>query len=192
MKRIIIGMSGASGLPYGIRLLETLAGLPDIETQLVMTRAARLNIGIETEHSIADVEALADTVHNIKDIGASIASGSFRTDGMIVAPCSMRTLSAITHSYADNLLVRAADVVLKERRRLVIMPRETPLHTGHCKLFYEVSLLGAVLAPPIPAFYNRPQTVDDIVNASIGRVLDLFDIDPGMVRRWEGMKGLNS
>ena len=192
MKRIIIGLSGASGLPYGIRLLETLAGLPDIETQLVMTRAARLNIGIETEHSIADVEALADTVHNIKDIGASIASGSFRTDGMIVAPCSMRTLSAITHSYADNLLVRAADVVLKERRRLVIMPRETPLHTGHCKLFYEVSLLGAVLAPPIPAFYNRPQTVDDIVNASIGRVLDLFDIDPGMVRRWEGMKGLNS
>jgi len=189
MKRIIIGMSGASGLPYGIRLLETLAGLPDIETHLTMTNAARLNIGIETDHSIADVEALADTVHNIKDIGASIASGSFRTDGMIVAPCSMRTLSAITHSYADNLLVRAADVVLKERRRLVIMPRETPLHTGHCKLFYEVSLLGAILAPPIPAFYNRPQTLADIVNASIGRALDLFDIDPGMVQRWEGVHG---
>ena len=187
MKRIIIGMSGASGLPYGIRLVEVLAGMADIETHLVMTGAAKLNIGIETDHTIAQVEALADVTHNIKDIAANIASGSFRTDGMIVAPCSMRTLSAITHSYADNLLVRAADVILKERRRLVIMPRETPLHAGHCKLFHEVSLLGAIIAPPIPAFYNRPQTIDDIVNASVGRALDLFDIDPGMVKRWEGV-----
>ena len=187
MKRIIIGMSGASGLPYGIRLVEVLAGMADIETHLVMTGAAKLNIGIETDHTIAQVEALADVTHNIKDIAANIASGSFRTDGMIVAPCSMRTLSAITHSYADNLLVRAADVILKERRRLVIMPRETPLHAGHCKLFQEVSLLGAIIAPPIPAFYNRPQTIDDIVNASVGRALDLFDIDPGMVKRWEGV-----
>ena len=188
MKRIIIGMSGASGLPYGIRLVEVLAELPDIETHLVMTNAAKLNIGIETEHSVADVEAKAGVVHNVKDIAANIASGSFRTDGMIVAPCSMRTLSAITHSYADNLLVRAADVALKERRRLVIMPRETPLHTGHCKLFYEASILGAIIAPPIPGFYNRPKSIDDIVNGSIGRVLDLFDIDPGIVRRWAGAK----
>ena len=188
MKRIIVGMSGASGLPYGIRLVEVLAELPDIETHLVMTNAAKLNIGIETEHSVTDVEALADVVHSVKDVAASISSGSFRTDGMIVAPCSMRTLSAIANSYADNLLVRAADVVLKERRRLVIMPRETPLHTGHCKLFYEASVLGAIIAPPIPAFYNRPKTIDDIVNASIGRVLDLFDIEPGIVKRWAGVK----
>ena len=186
MKRIIIGMSGASGLPYGIRLVEALATLPEIETHLVMTNAAKLNIGIETDHTIAAIESLANVVHNVKDVAASIASGSFRTDGMIVAPCSMRTLSAITHSYAENLLVRAADVVLKERRRLVIMPRETPLHAGHCKLFHEVSLLGAIIAPPIPAFYNRPQTIDDVINASVGRVLDLFDVDAGMVKRWEG------
>ena len=186
MKRIIIGMSGASGLPYGIRLLETLATMPDLETHLVMTSAARLNIGIETQHTVAGTEALADVTHNVRDIAASISSGSFKTAGMIVAPCSMRTLSAITHSYADNLLVRAADVTLKERRRLVIMPRETPLHAGHCKLFHEASLLGAIIAPPIPAFYNRPQTIDDIVNASIGRVLDLFDMDPGLVKRWSG------
>ena len=186
MKRIIIGMSGASGLPYGVRLVEVLAEMPDIEIHLVMTNAAKLNIGIETEHTVAGIEALADVTHNIRDIAANISSGSFSTDGMIVAPCSMRTLSAITHSYAENLLVRAADVVLKERRRLVIMPRETPLHTGHCKLFYDVSLLGAIIAPPIPAFYNRPQSIDDIVNASVGRVLDLFDIDPGIVKRWTG------
>ena len=188
MKRVIIGMSGASGLPYGVRLVEVLAGLPDIETHLVMTNAAKLNIGIETDHSVDGVEALADVVHNIKDIAATISSGSFRTDGMIVAPCSMRTLSAITNSYAENLLVRAADVVLKERRRLVIMPRETPLHTGHCKLFYDASVLGAIIAPPIPAFYNRPRSIDDIVNASVGRVLDLFDIEPGIVKRWGGVK----
>jgi 4-hydroxy-3-polyprenylbenzoate decarboxylase len=188
MKRIIIGMSGASGLPYGIRLVEVLAEMPDIETHLVMTNAAKLNIGIETDHTVAGIEAMADVTYNIRDIAAGISSGSFRTDGMIVAPCSMRTLSAITHSYAENLLVRAADVVLKERRRLVIMPRETPLHTGHCKLFYEASVLGAIIAPPTPAFYNRPQSIDDIVNASVGRVLDLFDIEPGIVKRWEGVK----
>lgn len=186
MKRIIIGMSGASGLPYGIRLVEVLSEMDGIETHLVMTNTAKLNIGIETNHSVDAVEALADVTYNIRDVAAGISSGSFRTDGMIVAPCSMRTLSAIAYSYADNLLVRAADVVLKERRRLVILPRETPLHTGHCKLFYDVSLIGAILAPPIPAFYNRPQTIDDIVNASIGRALDLFDIDPGIVKRWTG------
>ncbi len=188
MKRIIIGMSGASGLPYGIRLVQVLADISDIETHLVMTNAAKLNIGIETDHDVTDIEALAGVTYNIKDVAASISSGSFKTDGMIVAPCSMRTLSAITNSYAENLLVRAADVILKERRRLVIMPRETPLHTGHCKLFYEASVLGAIIAPPIPAFYNRPQSLDDIINASIGRVLDLFDIEPGIVKRWEGVK----
>lgn len=188
MKRIIIGMSGASGLIYGIRLVEVLANAPDLETHLVMTNAAKLNVGVETDHALADIEAQAAVVHNVKDIGATIASGSFRTDGMIVAPCSMRTLSAIAHSYADNLLTRAADVVLKERRRLVLMPRETPLHIGHCKLLYEVSRIGAIVAPPIPGFYNRPQSIDELVDASIGRVLDLFDLDPGLVKRWRGVK----
>lgn len=145
--RLIIGMSGASGLPYGIRLLEILRGLPDVETHLVLSEAARLNITIETAYTVEAVKEMAHEVHSVRNIGASIASGSYRTDGMIVAPCSMKTLSAIANSYADNLLTRAADVVLKERRRLVLMPRETPLHAGHCKLMYEASLMGAILCP---------------------------------------------
>lgn len=186
MKRLIIGMSGASGLIYGIRLLEVLKTAPDIETHLVLTAAARLNISLETEWQADAVMAMADEVHSVKDLAASIASGSFRTDGMIVAPCSMKTLSAIVHSYADNLLTRAADVVLKERRRLVLMPRETPLHVGHCELLLKVCQLGAIVAPPMPALYTKPQTVDDIINHSVGRVLDLFDIDSGLVKRWQG------
>ena len=184
--RLIIGMSGASGLPYGIRLLEILRDLPAVETHLVLSETARLNITIETSRTVEAVKAMADEVHSIRNVGASIASGSFRTDGMIVAPCSMKTLSAIANAYADNLLTRAADVVLKERRRLVIMPRETPLHAGHCKLMYEASLLGAILCPPIPAFYNHPKTVDDIVTASVARVLDLFGVETGLVERWTG------
>ena len=186
--RLIVGMSGASGLPYGIRLLEVLQTLPDLETHLILSNAAKLNIGLESDHSVAEVESMADVVHNVRDIAATISSGSFKTVGMIVAPCSMKTLSAITYSYSDNLLGRAADVVLKERRRLVLMPRETPLHAGHCKMLYEVSLLGAIVAPPTPAFYNRPKSIDDIINSSIGRALDLFDLDPGIVKRWEGAR----
>ena len=186
MKRLIIGMSGASGLIYGIRLLEVLKHTDDVETHLVMTPSARLNISLETDWQADDVIAMADQFHSVKDLAASIASGSYRTDGMVVAPCSIRTLSAIANCYADNLLTRAADVVLKERRRLVLMPRETPLHTGHCELLLRASQMGAILAPPMPAMYARPQSVDDIINHSVGRVLDLFDIESGLVKRWLG------
>jgi flavin prenyltransferase len=187
-RRIIIGISGASGAVYGIRLLEVLRALPGVESHLILTRSAKLNIAMESDISISDVEALADVVHSEKNVGASIASGSFRTEGMIIAPCSMKTLSAIVHSYSDNLVTRAADVVLKERRRLVLVPRETPLHTGHCKLFYEASVIGAVLCPPVPAFYNKPQTISDVVDGTVGRILDLFDIDANLIKRWNGMK----
>lgn len=186
MKRLIIGMSGASGLIYGIRLLEVLQQEPDIETHLVMTASARLNIALETDWQAEVVMKLADHVHSVKDIAASIASGSWRTDGMIIAPCSMKTLSAIVHSYADNLLTRAADVVLKERRRLVLMPRETPLHLGHCEMLVKACQLGAIVAPPMPALYGRPQSVEEIIDQHVGRMLDLFDLDPGLVHRWQG------
>jgi flavin prenyltransferase len=184
--RLIIGMAGASGIVYGIRMLEILRDVPEVETHLVMSTTARMNASIETDMKPAQIEALADHVHKLNDMAASIASGSFPVEGMVVAPCSMKTLSAIANSYADNLLVRAADVTLKEGRRLVLMPRETPLHAGHCKLLYEVALMGAIVAPPMPAFYNRPQTIDDIVTHSVGRVLDLFGLDPGVVQRWQG------
>jgi flavin prenyltransferase len=186
MKRLIIGISGASGVIYGIRMLEVLKELGDVETHLIMSKFGRLNIDIETDHSIDYVEGLADVVHGYGNQAATISSGSFRTDGMVIAPCSMNTLSAIAHSAAGNLLVRAADVVLKERRPLVLMPREVPLHVGHCKLLYEVAQLGAVIAPPMPAFYNHPATIDDLINHSVGRVLDLFGIDTGAVKRWQG------
>ncbi len=188
MKRIIIGMSGASGSIYGIRMLEMLKGMDGVETHLVMSRYAKLNIEIETTLTAEYVQSLADVVHNVSNQAASISSGSFKTDGMVVAPCSMKTLSAIANSYNDNLLVRAADVVLKERRRLVLMAREVPLHVGHCKLLYEVAQLGAVIAPPMTAFYNKPKTIDDIVNHSVGRILDMFGLDTGIVKRWEGQK----
>jgi flavin prenyltransferase len=188
MKRLIIGMSGASGVIYGIRALEILRTVADVETHLVLSSTAKLNIGIETGWNIADVKALADHVHSEKDIAANIASGSFRTEGMIVAPCSMKTLSGIVHSFADNLLIRAADVVLKERRRLVLMPRETPLHAGHCELLLKACQLGAIVAPPMPALYTQPSTIDDLINHSVGRVLDLFDIDAGVVKRWQGAR----
>jgi 4-hydroxy-3-polyprenylbenzoate decarboxylase len=167
-------------------MLEMLKIMGGVETHLVMSRFARMNIEIETPHTPKYVEGLADEVHNIGNQAASLSSGSFKTDGMVVAPCSMRTLSAIANSSADNLLTRAADVVLKERRTLVLMPREAPLHVGHCKLLYEAAQLGAVIAPPMPAFYNNPETIDDIVNHSVGRVLDLFDLDAGILKRWEG------
>jgi len=186
MKRTIIGISGASGVIYGIRLLEMLRPISGVETHLVMSSYARINMKIETTYTIDYVESLADEVHNRSNQAASISSGSFKTHGMIVAPCSMKTLSGIANSYNDSLMVRAADVVLKERRRLVLMPREVPLHVGHCKLLYEAAQLGAIIAPPIPAFYNHPQTIDDILNHSVGRVLDMFDIDTGIVKRWEG------
>ncbi len=186
MKRLVIGMSGSSGVIYGIRMLEALAQDPEVETHLILSQAAKMNIGIETEWSVADVEALADEVHNNKNIGASIASGSYKTGGMIVVPCSMKTLSGIANSYAENLIIRAADVMLKERRQLVIVPRESPLHTGHCELMLKASQIGAIICPPSPAFYTSPKTVDDIINHTVARVLDLFDIETDNLKRWQG------
>lgn len=191
MRRIVVGISGSSGVIYGIKLLQLLRPVADIETHLVMSPNARLNISIETDMDAAAVEALADVVHGYRNQAASISSGSFRIDGMIVAPCSMKTLSAIVHSHADNLLVRAADVALKECRRLVLMPRETPLHVGHCKLIHEAAQLGAIIAPPMPAFYNKPATIDDLITHSAARVLDLFDIDVAAVKRWQGVNPAN-
>jgi 4-hydroxy-3-polyprenylbenzoate decarboxylase len=185
--RLIIGISGASGAIYGVRLLETLREQDDVETHLVMSSTGRMNIQIETDWKIKDVESLADVVHRNNDVGAMIASGSFQSDGMIVAPCSMKTLSAIVNSYADNLLCRAADVMLKERKQLILVPRESPLHSGHCRLLYQAARMGIAIAPPMPAFYNRPQSVDDIVNHTVGRLLDLLGLDSGLVKRWEGV-----
>ena len=187
--RLIIGMSGASGVIYGIRLLQVLQQESNIETHLIMSDSAKLNIAVETEFSSKDVQMMADHVHSNKDIGATIASGSFASDGMIIAPCSIKTLSAVANCYADSLMVRAADVMLKERRRLVLVPRETPLHTGHCELLLRASQNGAIMAPPMPAHYIKPQSVDDLVDHHVGRVLDLFDIDPGLVKRWQGTQG---
>jgi 4-hydroxy-3-polyprenylbenzoate decarboxylase len=182
-RRLIVGISGASGTVYGIRLLEALREL-HFETHLVMTRSARLAMSYETSLKPADVEALAAVNHRNDDIAASISSGSFRTLGMVVAPCSIRSLSEIATGVTSSLLTRAADVVLKERRRLVLMVRETPLHLGHLRSMAQVTEIGAIVMPPVPALYNRPQTVDDIVDHSVGRVLDLFGIENALVRRW--------
>ena len=183
--RIIIGISGASGVIYGIRMLQVLR--EHGETHLVVSGTGKMNISLETDWSYKDVEGLADHVHRFSDVGASIASGSFQTDGMIVAPCSMKTLSAIVNSYADNLLVRAADVTLKEGRRLVLVPRETPLHVGHCRLLLEAAQMGITIAPPMPAFYQRPTSVEEIVDHTVGRLLDLVGLDSGLVKRWQGI-----
>ncbi|MBA2657408.1 MAG: UbiX family flavin prenyltransferase [Tatlockia sp.] len=182
-KRIIIGISGASGIIYGIRLLESLKE-SEIETHLIVTKAAQQTRAYESNLSAAALHELADKFYNINDIAASLSSGSFHNLGMIIAPCSMRTLANIAGGNTDNLLTRAADVVLKERRRLILMVRESPLHLGHLKNMVAVTELGAIIAPPVPAFYNKPQTIDDLVNHTVGRVLDLFDVDLGLVRRW--------
>jgi 4-hydroxy-3-polyprenylbenzoate decarboxylase len=182
-RRLIIGISGASGVIYGVRVLETLRG-SGIETHLVMTRSAEMTLAYETRLKAADVHKLADHIHPIADVGAAISSGSFRTLGMIVAPCSIRSLSEIAYGTTSNLLSRAADVVLKERRRLVLMVREAPLHTGHLRAMTHASENGAIILPPVPAFYALPATVDDIINHTVGRALDLFDIDTKLVKRW--------
>ena len=184
--RIIVGISGASGAIYGIRLLEVLSTMADVETHLVLSKGGKLTIALETEQSVKSVESLADVVHSDQDLAATIASGSFHTDAMIVAPCAMKTLSGIVNSYADNLLVRAADVILKEQRRLIIVPREMPLHVGHLRLLHEAAQMGVIVAPPMPAFYNHPESVDDIINHTVGRVLDLAGLDNDMVKRWAG------
>lgn len=181
--RIIIGMSGSSGIIYGIRLLEVLRSL-SVETHLVVSRAAQLTRSYETSMSAAELKALADVYHPCGDIAATIASGSFKTLGMIIAPCSMKTLGEIAHGIGGNLLSRSADVVLKERRRLVIMPREAPLHLGHLQNMVAVTQMGGIVFPPVPAFYQKPTTIDELVNDTVGRVLDLFDLESGLVQRW--------
>ena len=185
MRKLIIGISGASGAVYGIRTLQTLRDIPDIETHLVLSPSAKRTILEETDWDVPAVEALADVVHSHRDIGAAIASGSFQTIGMLVAPCSIKSLSGIVNSYSDNLLTRAADVCLKERRRLVLLVRETPLHLGHIELLGQAARYGAVVLPPMPAFYNRPQTVDDIVNHTVGKALDQFEIPHQLFKRWK-------
>lgn len=182
-KRLIVGISGASGTAYGIRLLQALRRAR-IESHLVMSRSAEVTLAHETDLKVADVHALADVVYSMTDIGAAISSGSFRTEGMIVAPCSIRSLAEIAYGTTTGLLTRAADVVLKERRRLVLLVRETPLHTGHLRAMTLASENGAIVMPPVPAFYTRPRSVDDIVDHTVGRALDLFGIDNKLVRRW--------
>ncbi len=188
MKRLIIGISGASGAIYGVRLLQVLETVADVETHLVMSQAARQTLVLETDFSLRDVQALADVVHDARDIAASISSGSFKTAGMVILPCSIKTLSGIVNSYTDGLLTRAADVVLKERRPLVLCVRETPLHLGHLRLMTQAAEIGAVIMPPVPAFYHRPQTLDDVINQTVNRVLDLFDIElpEDLFTRWTG------
>jgi 4-hydroxy-3-polyprenylbenzoate decarboxylase len=191
MKKIIVGITGASGVIYGIRLLEVLRAVADVETHLVMSSAAGITMSLETPYTPEQVVAMADVHYRFMDIAAAISSGSFRTDGMVVIPCSMKTLAGIAHSFSDNLLLRAADVVLKERRRLVIVPRETPLHLGHLRLMVQVTEMGAIVAPPMPAFYHKPQAVQAIVDQTVNRVLDLLDIalPEDLFDRWQGAKG---
>lgn len=189
-RRLIVGIAGASGVIYGIRLLEVLRDVAGVESHLVMSSAAAQTISLETEYNPAQVEALADVVYRFRDIAAAISSGSFRTVGMVIIPCSMKTLAGVALSYSDNLLLRAADVVLKDRRQLVLVPRETPLHLGHLRLMTQVAEMGAVVAPPLPAFYHRPRTIDDIINQTVNRVLDLFEIEleEDLFQRWQGAK----
>lgn len=184
-KRLIVGISGASGIVYGVRLLELLKD-SEIETHLIMSRAAQMTLAAETNFKVADVEALADIVHSNQDIGAACSSGSFQNLGMVVAPCSIKTMSEIATGVTANLISRAADVALKERRRVVLMLRETPLHLGHIRSMASVTEAGAIVYPPVPAFYAQPKSLEDMVDHTLGRVLDLFGIELDLVRRWTG------
>ena len=190
-RRLVVGVSGASGVVHGVRVLDALREL-GIESHLVVTRAALLTLSQETDLSPDDLTGRADVVHRLNDVGASIASGSFRTLGMIVAPCSVRTMGEIATGVTSTLLTRAADVALKERRRLVLMVRETPLHLGHLRTMTALTEMGAVIAPPLPAFYARPASIEEMVDQSVGRALDLFGLDWAPVRRWQGLKGAAS
>ncbi|WP_140919360.1 UbiX family flavin prenyltransferase [Limnobaculum xujianqingii] len=190
MKRLIVGISGASGAIYGVRLLQVLQGCAEVETHLIVSNAARQTLAMETDYGLRDVTSLASVVHDVRDIAASVSSGSFRCHGMVILPCSMKTLSAIVNSYTDDLLSRAADVTLKERKPLVLCVRETPLHLGHLRLMTQAAELGAVIMPPAPAFYHRPQSVQDIVDQTVNRVLDQLDIqlEQDLFDRWQGSK----
>jgi 4-hydroxy-3-polyprenylbenzoate decarboxylase len=184
-RRLIVGISGATGAIYGVRMLEVLARMENMETHLVLSKAGKMTIQVETPYSVKEVEAMADVVHDINNVGASISSGSFRTEGMVIAPCSMKSMGSIAHSIGGDLLVRAADVVLKERKRLVLVARETPLHLGHLEAMATLTRMGAVIFPPVPAFYHRPKTLDDVINQTVTRILDQFDIDVSLFHRWD-------
>jgi 4-hydroxy-3-polyprenylbenzoate decarboxylase len=184
VKRIIVGITGASGVIYGVRALQHLSAMEDVETHLVMSDAAKINIAIETEEDAELLRSLADVCHSPDNLAASIASGSFQTEGMMIIPCSIKTLSGVANSFADNLMVRAADVVLKEGRKLVLVVRETPLHLGHLKLQVQAAECGAVILPPVPAFYQEPKTIDDIVDHTVGRVFDQFGLEHDLYKRW--------
>jgi 4-hydroxy-3-polyprenylbenzoate decarboxylase len=188
MKRLIVGISGASGAIYGVRLLQVLRDVAGVESHLIMSQAARQTLSLETDFSLREVQALADVVHDARDIAACVSSGSFKTAGMAILPCSVKTLSGIVHSYTDGLLTRAADVVLKERRPLVLCVRETPLHLGHLRLMTQAAEIGAIIMPPVPAFYHRPQSLDDVINQTVNRVLDQFNIElpADLFTRWQG------
>lgn len=190
-KRLIVAITGATGAVYGIRLLQTLRDASDIETHLMISDAGVLNLHQELSMSRKEVEALAHVVHSVRDVGASIASGSFLSKGMVVAPCSMKTLASVAHGLSDNLIARAADVVLKERRRLVLMVRETPLNLAHLRNMTAVTEMGGVIFPPLPSFYHHPQSINEMIDHTIGRVLDLFDIPHTLAPRWNGLKANN-
>jgi 4-hydroxy-3-polyprenylbenzoate decarboxylase len=186
MKRVVVGLSGASGAIYGIRFLELLRGIPDVEAHLVISDAGRRTIVEETDHTVADVEALATRRYRNRDIGAALASGSFKTDGMVIVPCSIKTAAAVAHCASDTLMARAADVTLKEGRPLVLVVRETPLHLGHLRVLTALAELGAVVLPPMPAFYNRPKQIDDLVVHTLARVLDRLGLPHTLAPEWQG------
>jgi 4-hydroxy-3-polyprenylbenzoate decarboxylase len=184
-RRIIIGMAGASGVIYGVKMLGLLKEMKDIETHLIISESGKRNIEIETEYKAEEVAAMADVVYNDKDVGAALSSGSFLTEGMVVIPCTIKTLSGIANSYTTNLLVRAADVTLKEKRKLVLVVRETPLHKGHLRLMTMAADIGAHILPPVPSFYHQPKTIDDIINQTIGKIFDYLQIEHHLFKRWE-------
>ncbi len=184
---LIIGITGATGVVYGIRLLEVLSSRTDIETHVVISEAGAENIRYETGWTVDQVRALARYSYDIDDIGASLSSGSFKRDGMIVAPCTVKTMSALANSYSENLIIRAGDVTLKERKKLVLLVRETPLHIGHLRNMERLTEMGAIIMPPVPAFYHKPKTIQDIIDHTIGKLLDLFEIEHSLYRRWEGI-----
>lgn len=187
-KRLIVAITGATGVIYGVRLLQALRNMTEVETHLLISEAGVLNLHQELDLNRKDVEALADVVHNVRDVGASIASGSFQSDGMIVAPCSMKTLAAIAHGLSDNLITRAADVALKERRRLVLMVRETPFNLAHLRNMTAVTEMGGIIFPPLPGFYHRPASIEEMVDHTLARVLDLFGLQHALAPRWSGLK----
>jgi 4-hydroxy-3-polyprenylbenzoate decarboxylase len=187
MTVLVVGITGASGAIYGIRLLEVLSSVKNVETHLIVSEAAEAIIKYETGRRIEDVRELASFSYDIKDMGAPIASGSFKTDGMIVAPCTVKTMSAIANSYSENLLIRVGDVTMKERRRLLLLVRETPLHIGHIRNMERLCEMGAIIMPPVPAFYYKPQTIQDIVDHTVGRMLDQFGIEHTLFQRWSGI-----